>query len=288
MRRRLGGVDSLAARVRRDCVEIEGALAPIARHRMWGDVGRMRLFPASSTTLQRRGAYREVLRHYVLLRMASTALPLDAAEVQQLLEVKDIARLYELWTAFAVVEAVSAWKGVASGARRLAHGDLGATLGSGLLVSWGDGTEVAYNASYTTKPGFHGQSWSLRLRPDVVLFVPDGPSAGLHVLDAKFRLSGTLAGAADDVEGDARVDDLHKMHTYRDAIPAVRSAWVMYPGTFFRFWARNGSIGDTMGSGPVDGIGAVPVVPGVEAVALRGLVGAIMGRADADAMDAVA
>ena len=59
-------------------------------------------------------------------------------------------------------------------------------------------------------------------------------SAGLHVLDAKFRLSGSLVGEPSEVE--AKVDDLHKMHTYRDAIPAVRSAWVMYPGTVFRFW----------------------------------------------------
>ena len=190
MRRRMA-VESttFAARVRAACDSIEAVLVPVVRHRVWRDAGPMHFFPASSTVLQRRSAYREVLRHHVLLRMASRALPLDEKAVSQLLEVKDIAKLYELWSAFAVIEAVRRCKGEPASARAAEVDDLGAKVAAGLLVRWRDGTEVGYNTTYSANVGAHGRSWSVLLRPDVTLWVPTGPSRGLHLFDAKFRRS---------------------------------------------------------------------------------------------------
>jgi predicted component of viral defense system (DUF524 family) len=269
---------ALSARVKADCLAIEGVLAPIARHRIWGDVGVMHTFPASSIVLQRRSAYREVLRHHMLLKMASKALPLDAAAASDLLEAKDIARLYEVWTAFEVIRAVSASKGAASHALRFRHDDLNVALRNGLLVSWSDGTEVAYNATYTQRAGWHGRSWSLQLRPDVALFVPSGNAAGLHVFDAKFRVSKSLVDLDDAADADAKTDDLQKMHTYRDAIPEVRSAWVMYPGTVFKAWGRNVEVLGGSGAPPTDAIGEIPVVPGGDGADLMGVVSTLLSQ----------
>lgn len=69
-----------------------------------GRSGRCR--QAGSTVLQMRRGYREVLGHFVRLRMA-TRLPLSPRDARQLLELKDIALLYELWTYFMVVDAVT-------------------------------------------------------------------------------------------------------------------------------------------------------------------------------------
>lgn len=282
MRQRIAGVATpFANQVHSDCADIEGELAPIQRHRMWEDVGRMLLFPAASTVLQRRPAYREVLRHHILMRMASSALPLHESEVVQLLEVKDIARLYELWTAFAVIEAVREWKGPPQSASRIVDDKLSAKLGTGLVASWDDGTEVAYNATFKRASGFHGASWSLTLRPDVCLWVPRGPGAGLHVLDAKFKLSGLLAEMEHDSLASAKSADVHKMHTYRDAITQVRSAWVMYPGTDARSWHPLGS-DQTI----VDGVGMVPVTPGEEHEHLHRLVGRLLGKSASERVDA--
>jgi hypothetical protein len=63
----------LATRLRGDCDAIDGELNPILRHRVWEGVAAMRFFPVSSTVLQRRSPYREVLRHHILLRLASRA-----------------------------------------------------------------------------------------------------------------------------------------------------------------------------------------------------------------------
>jgi predicted component of viral defense system (DUF524 family) len=274
MRRRTASdTSAFGRRVRADCSAIEGELAPVLTHRMWEDVGPMRLFPASSTVLHRRAAYREVLRHHILIRMATKALPLDEPDVRQLLEVKDIARLYELWTAFAVIEAVRSLKGPPSEAEPIADDGLSTTLAAGLFARWPDGTEVAYNPTYTRNQGFHGRSWSLLLRPDVAIWSPSGPSHGLHFLDAKFKLVGSLDG--DDAQGKAQPGDLHKMHAYKDAIPEARSAWVMFPGTESRHWQPNEGEG-------LRGVGAVPVVPGEEHAALRTLVERILGAVSSE------
>lgn len=269
LRRRLDDGGALALRVHRDCSAIEGELAQILRHRMWGEVGAMRQFPSASTILQRRPAYREILRHHLLLRGTSSALPLSFKEVEQMLEVKDIAKLYELWSAFAIVQAVSEHLGPPRRAFRPRQHELGATLNYGLLVTWHDGTELAYNPAYTHKAGFHGTSWSRKFSPDVVLQVPGGSSAGLHAFDAKFRLFGQAA----------KVDDLNKMHTYRDAISNLRSAWVIYPGIHFRFWPTECGCGWPIEAGhTIRGVGSVPAVPGGPTVALANLIGTILGR----------
>ena len=46
------------------------------------------------------------------------------------------------------------------------------------------------------------------------------------------------------------------MHAYRDAIPAARTAWILYPGDDFRtFYVDPNEPGR-------GGVGAVPLVPG--------------------------
>lgn len=275
MQRGTEGIDRrLARRLKDDCTEMEGQLASIRQHRMWENVGRMHTFPGSSPVLQRRSAYREVLHHHMMMRMASQALPLDEAEVVRLLEVRDIAKLYEVWTAFVVMDAVTRFKGPPMRATRWRDDHLGTQVAGGLLARWADGTEVAYNASYSPGSGFHGRSWSLNLRPDVALWVPAGPSQGLHFFDAKFKRK--PIEAEDDAESEAQAQsaDLHKMHTYRDAIAVCRSAWVLYPGTTQRAWCPPASGGEG-----VLGIGEIPLVPGEAPTALQCLVERILGEA---------
>jgi hypothetical protein len=213
--------------------------------------------------------------------MASRALPLDSDEVMQLLEVKDVARLYEIWCAFRVVDAVRMWRGTPVEAARIGRDDLGADVRAGLLVTWADGTEIAYNATYSAAQGFHGRSWSLSLRPDVALWVPSGPSRGLHLFDAKFRIA-TAGPISTTLEGDtdieAKAADIHKMHAYCDAVPDARSAWVLYPGQVFRAWNEGGAgKSDPLAWPPgSSGVGAVPLLPTGDRTALDTLVRSLL------------
>lgn len=116
-------------------------------------------------------------------------------------------------------------------------------------------------------------SMSFELRPDIVLRVPGGPAAGLHVLDAKFRIARTGAD-----ESEAKVDDLHKMHTYRDAINAVRSAWVLYPGEETSAFGDDGRVWDlgSLEPPPHSGIGAIGISPSSGPDALRAVLKRIL------------
>ena len=140
---------------------------------------------------------------------------------------------------------------------------------------------LVYNQRFSRSRTDNGYSYSVPLIPDIALRVPDGPNAGLHLFDAKFRVQAlTDVGlAADDKDDDEKAAeragsfkraDLYKMHAYRDAIPDARSVWILYPGGEFRFFGvpgGGGLSGDRVVSSAeglpeeFEGVGAIPVAP---------------------------
>lgn len=243
-----------------DCEAMRRVLVPLERNDMWNDVGRIGHVSLGSSVLQRRRGYKEVLRHHLLLR-ASARLPLDRHVVEHLLGVKDVATLYELWCFFAVVDAVGVVVGRAPDCvpAMTVRDDLGVAYG--FEVAWDGGPSVFYNLSFTPKMSAPRNSSSLWLRPDVVVAVGRDGNRELHAFDAKLRIDGALPSS--DVEDDDRdplsfkSDDIAKMHAYRDALPSVRSARVLYPGEEARDFSSL-----EPGARETDGVGAIPLVPG--------------------------
>jgi hypothetical protein len=242
-----------ASRVRAECVALEERMAPFRVHPIWREVGAMTNVPTNSTVLQRRRGYREVLRHFVLLRLATRHLPISAHDARDLLEGKDIARLYEIWCYFAVVEQLRSLLGAPSSVASVERTHLQAHVANEFEVRWPNGVRLLYNATFSRKSERGRQTYSLPLRPDVVLILTDGT---VHVLDAKFKLEWLARDEEDDVDrARAKLDDVYKMHAYRDAIDAARSAWVLYPGTEVHEFVPRGHDGE------VEGVGAVPLRP---------------------------
>ena len=265
----------------RDCDRMESSLMPIARHSMWEEVGRMVRIPFSSTVLQRRRGYRRVLQHFSRIRLAPK-IPLDRDGMRDLLELKNIALLYELWTFFRLVDEISTVLGrppVRSG--RLATGPFQTAFPAGGTYEWDPGVLLVYNQRFSRSWKRQPHSYSVPLIPDIALSVPSGPNAGLHLFDAKFRVQAlTDVGlAADDKDDDDKTAeragsfkraDIYKMHAYRDAIPEARSVWILYPGGEFRFFGIPGS-GVPAGHPAVSsaeelpeklkGVGAIPLSP---------------------------
>lgn len=270
VRQRLGRGDGAAAhRVKSDCARLIEVIRTWRRSPIWREVGLLTHFPESSTVLQRRSEYRSVLRHHQMIRLGSR-VPIDPTVSRRLLDSKDVAALYELWSAFVVLDEVGAILGRPSHVARVVTDSWSATVRWGLIARWSDGTELAYNGTYTRTTGFHGKSRSLRLRPDVALNVATGPNAGLHLFDAKFRLDGTLDPDLEDDDTTYKHSDLWKMHAYRDAIPAARTAWVVYPGAEDAVFFDDGRRGlSTLMDGPLDGVGALSLRPDSGRGALR-------------------
>lgn len=277
------------ARIFADCDAMARELLPVRRHALWDEVSEMRRLPVESQVLQRRRGYREILRCFVRLRLTAR-LPLRPEATMRLLEIKDIAALYEMWSFFEVERQVSRGLGrppIEAGDAQV--GDFGANLGRGLRVAWEGGIELFYNLSYSRSRS--NRSYSLPLRPDIVLRVPDGPCKGDHLFDAKFKVR-RLADAVpagedvDDAEqaaerrGVFKHADLYKMHTYRDAIPSARSVWILYPGSDFCFFdEEHGRISDADRIVvPAEGVGAIPLLPGETGETIERLVDRMLRR----------
>ena len=270
----------------------------------------MMRIPFSSTVLQRRRGYRRVLGHFSRIRLAPM-IPLEKDGMRDLLELKNIALLYELWTFFRLVHEISAVLGsppVRSG--RPASDLFQTAFAAGGTFEWDPGVRVMYNQRFSrSRRGWReSYSYSVPLIPDIALRVADGPNADLHLFDAKFRVHaladvGFAADDRDDDDPKARERagtfkraDIYKMHAYRDAIPDARSVWILYPSWEFRFFgvpgkdgrARRRGVSSADGlSGELEGVGAIPVGPvvGAEggdgrsmATARDGVLRTILGR----------
>jgi len=281
----LSGIESLAmgrpalrARLCAQVREMRVALHPVTSHSLWADVGAMHRFPAESTVLQRRQGYREVLRHFVRLRHSSRLA--DKKTWRRQLEVKDIATLYELWCFYEVLRCLEDILGPPAEAGVPAANDLQENLAYDTRVAWRNGVELFYNHRFSRSKSNRRRSYSLPMRPDIALWVPD---QGYHLLDAKFKVR-FIAKVDDDLEeesqeaqngGKFKRVDLDKMHAYRDAIPAALSAWVLYPGTETQRFSVIG--GDSESESSWEGVGAMHCVPGSD-VGLSELLRMLLGR----------
>ncbi len=277
---------SFTRRLNQDCDVMDRRLRPVVNHRFWDDVGTMHRLPADSTVIQQRRGYREIFRHFTMMRLAAR-LPLSAESVKNLLELKDIAELYELWCFYRVVSTVTDVTGHSpTSAETPVPTPAQVRIPRGLRVEWPGGIEVCYNAAFSrSQADIERTSYSLLLRPDIALRIPSGPQEGFHLLDAKFRLR-TLPHPDDEDSseeeeaaerrGSFKRADLYKMHTYRDAIPSARSVWILYPGTEMAFFGASEKtpvlrhVGDLPDE--CDGVGAIPLLPAqTEAPELRGV-----------------
>jgi predicted component of viral defense system (DUF524 family) len=238
-----------------DAKLVRRELQPILEHDLWKNVSPMTQLPAASSVLQRRRGYREILRHYLALRSAPVWLPLDEAHRRQLLGVKDVAVLYEIWAFYKVVEAVETVIGrPPSVAERPTPQETQLAVPRGLRVAWTNQVEVRYNLTFNRTSEPTRRSSSVMLRPDIVVRVNRGSLWETHVLDAKLRVDQLEPGEEEEL-GFKR-DDIVKMHAYRDALESVCSACILYPGEREKFFS---SSSDSSG---LQGVGAIPLVPG--------------------------
>ncbi len=262
-------------RLAADCRAMRKVIESWCGAPLWRSVGRMTFVPVASTVLQRRTGYREVFRHFSRLRLGSRRLPLSQHAVRDLLEARDIAKLYELWTFFAVVEAMTELLGAPARADVHEVSAFQVDVRRGFSATWPNGESIVYNACFD--PKMARRSYSVRLFPDITLELPNGQ---VHLFDAKFKLKWTDVEQTDTHrEGIWKDEDLYKMHAYRDAIVKAESAWVLYPGQNFRFYATSGVTASGMDdwTSPISGVGAIPLAPATEDQrALRGVLRRIL------------
>lgn len=231
----------------REARKLARSLRRWRQHRVFDGITPTRRPPLRSSVLRSRSGYREVLAAHNGLR-GRTRLA-EPHGLRHLLELRDSAQIYEHWCFFRVAQALGDQLGAPQKRDRFVAHPFNTAMPFGYRISW-QGATLAYNQSFpAAKPGAyqHGvNSYSLRLRPDIVLRTASGH---LHVFDAKLKLHATSS---------FKSEDLYKMHTYRDALGS-RSVWVLYPGSEpepARFEAPGTAAGDDF-----KGVGAIALLP---------------------------
>jgi predicted component of viral defense system (DUF524 family) len=183
-------------------------------------------FPGNSAIMQKRHGYKEILRFYNLIQ-STVRFPVFEDSIRTVIENRDIAELYEIWTYFRIVELIGEITGSQPVSADLCDvSDYSVSLKYGACVIFnylGQKIAVWYNRSFTCS---NGGSYSLPLRPDIVVETSDG----LYVFDAKFRLRAVdWNEETEEWDYTFQNDDICKMHTYKDAIRNVKTAVILYP-----------------------------------------------------------
>jgi len=194
---------------------------------LFSDVGEMTIFPASSQVLLKRDGYRECLNIYRLLHLAR--IPIFNS-IQQAIDNRRIDQLYEYWCFFKLSEMLAE---VISGEGakpkfRIKEGSQGGLEGE-TEADLGKGYKLVYNKTW--------KGYTFDFRPDFSLMKDEKLEV---VFDAKFRfdvkeLDEDLKKLEEEAirEGNlekvVKVEDIYKMHTYRDALQC-RASIVVYPG----------------------------------------------------------
>jgi predicted component of viral defense system (DUF524 family) len=247
----------LHASLRDDCRAMLSILEQVAGAPFLSEAGRLSGFHSPSQALAKADGYREVFGFWNALT-SHVSLPRSAAETARLLEGRDMATLYEYWVFLKVLQAVTKVTDLQPARPPAIHRDeLGESLVLGLSSGLGPDITVRFNPTYMRSTS---TAYSTPLRPDVIV-----ESEGrLHAFDAKYRLDrfDVAEGDADDGAATYKRADLYKMHTYRDAITGLNTAFVVYPGSEFVFFNRSGTKHITPAALDVpDGVGAIPLRP---------------------------
>ncbi|WP_232194534.1 DUF2357 domain-containing protein [Thermococcus sp. PK] len=253
--------------------DLLGELEFLRSDGLWDEVGEMTLFPYTSQTLLKGDGYRDLLELY----REFTAYSPFFEGLQRAIDNKDIAKLYEYWAFFRLVDELGRILGRKK--LKIVVTPAGELSESGdVYAEFDNGWRLYYNKKLTPKRW----SYSVSLRPDFSLF-SGNPSKKdtelIGVFDAKFKVDivdeqeeieefdeeTSLAEETRSYETWAKLEDIYKMHTYRDAL-RCRFAVVVYPGEEEQFFdvkigrINNFDIEDIL-IGNLEGIGYLRRVP---------------------------
>lgn len=189
------------------------------------EAGDMVVFPEASQVLLRRDGYRELLQLWRLFHLARHPF---FANLEQAIDTRDVAKLYEYWCFFELGQHLSNVFDLPPKATLTISDEEG--LEERARIEWPGRASLVFNRSF---PRGRSQSYSVMLRPDFFLEIEEvlAPRRRL-VFDAKFRFTtGDWHTVEDDDSPLRQVKhaDIYKMHTYRDAL-AAQAAIVLYPG----------------------------------------------------------
>ena len=212
--------------------------------------------PTNSTVLMRRLGYREIYQLYITSFFSLRHIYEDVVSGFEGW-LKDVSALYEVWCFYKIACGILG--------DRISVSEKGSSQENGTFKYCATFENEKYSVSYnkTFSVGNKG-SYSTMLRPDIT--VRCKRKEKYYHFDAKYRVAGPVGGF-DGESRKYRSDDVNKMHAYLDAIYGSSSSVVLYPGDVYQFFVRREPpcvVSDVDEPHPLNGVGALPLVPGSE------------------------
>lgn len=215
--------------------EIEQSMSIVSQYLetpFFTQISKLKYFSLNSKVLQRRYPYNKFLQFYFSWDMSSSVF-FDIYDEMFCMGQKDVPTMYEYFCFITFVKELDNRYGRESlvDNELIVYQDstlnfkLKSGIRSELKYSIGDGKylKLFYNKAYnSTKYIVSGRSYSNNLEPDISLeLFNDNRLIGIIHFDAKYKVSAT---------NDFKVEDLNKMHTYKDAIMGTLASYILYPG----------------------------------------------------------
>ncbi|OTW93891.1 hypothetical protein BK702_03755 [Bacillus thuringiensis serovar cameroun] len=240
----------------RECRVIKGIVEEWLTHDLFAEVGELHRLSFQSVVLQKRVGYKDIFRFYNMLN-SSLHMPFSPRQLERIIQNKDIALLYEIWTYFEILNAVEECiKMSPKRAVIISKNYFKVNIKEGIEVvyDWQEGeVKVGYNNAYPNGKG----SYSVRLRPDIVIEYKDKT----YIFDAKFKVKqldkrlNKESRHQEEQDYTFKNEDIYKMHTYKDAIDGVCIACILYPNP------NSNEIVFLTQNDQGDGVGAIPLLP---------------------------
>ena len=244
----------------------------------WHDVGDSESFPNSMVMANRKG-YREYMVFYLAFGL-SIKLETESTLLSVGGEIKPVFHLYEIWCYLMIHEVLCRLTN-STGNPELSFANKDKMFSKDLISKNDKPIQFTYihddkeaklalfyNKNFMPlddNATLWADSYSGVFNPDVSISIEIGDNVHWLHFDAKYRLD--LSKWQSEMNGDAvassfKREDIHKMHTYRDAVLGTRGSYILYPGRekINELYVRNPSKGyrDT---NLMPSVGAFPFKP---------------------------
>lgn len=253
---RLGTISNLPPSIDKERTLVLQVCQSLLNKPFFKQIGEMTVVPINSTVLHGRIGYKEILQHYYRSQFGILHFFAEFEKNALSIDLKKISDLYEYWIFYQVAIAFL------GNSIRIEQQSVLTDEGD---LSYGvcfknEKISVYYNK---TESRSRESSYSVTLRPDVTVSLrAKGEKDVKFIFDAKYKVD-HKKGNGISIDG-VQVADIHKMHTYVDAIKDTLFAIVVYPGTEFIFYDKSDAssikrrVDDIVS---FQGVGAIPLVP---------------------------
>jgi len=208
------------------------------------NVGNLSYMPSNSTVLQRREGYRQFYNYYVTIKSMPKISDISD-DLSDIIENKSLDLLYEYYCFFMIADILcNIYKvNISNLSFKVYKNEFNKILAKKTNANYFEFEDrekalpkikLFYNKNYTNP-----FSYSKPYDPDITLEIFDEKDnlKEIFIFDAKFRIT-SYQSDSEEIERGFNVDDITKMHAYKDAIRKVVGAFILYPGDILEIYSE--------------------------------------------------